>query len=80
MSSIYFCNIYITLLYLFGHGFYKSLSFMCVGNLIQSSNNYQDFRKMGNYSYYNIFEFFLFICILNLGSLPFFLIFLLNIF
>lgn len=73
MSSIYFCNIYITLLYLFGHGFYKSLSFMCVGNLIQSSNNYQDFRKMGNYSYYNIFEFFfLFICILNLGSLPFF--------
>ena len=73
MTSLYFTNPYITILYLYGHGFYKSLSFMCVGNLIQNSFNYQDVRKMGNYLFYNIFEFFfLFICVFNLSSLPFF--------
>ena len=73
MVSIYFSNPLVTILYLYGHGFYKSLSFMCVGNLIQSANNYQDLRKMGNLYFYSIFEFFfLTVCIFNLSSLPFF--------
>ena len=74
MVSLYLSNNYITLLYLYGHGFYKSLSFMCVGNLIQSSFNYQDYRKMGNFQKIYVFEFFfLFICIFNLSGFPFFL-------
>jgi len=74
MTSIYFCNSYITIMYLYGHGFYKSLSFMCAGNLIQSSSNYQDFRRMGAFNKYYVFEFFfLFICIFNLSSYPFFI-------
>ena len=74
MVSILSFNPTITLLYLFGHGFFKSLNFMCVGNLISYSNNYQDYRRMGGLYVYLVFEFFtLFICVLNLGSLPFFL-------
>jgi NADH:ubiquinone oxidoreductase subunit 5 (subunit L)/multisubunit Na+/H+ antiporter MnhA subunit len=74
MVSLMSFNPTITLLYLFGHGFFKSLNFMCIGNLINYVNNYQDFRKMGGINIFLLFEFFvLFICILNLGSLPFFL-------
>lgn len=73
MFSVGLFNPYITILYLYGHGFYKSLCFMVVGNLIHFSNNYQDFRKMGNYQYYFIFEYFFFlVSIFNLSSLPFF--------
>lgn len=73
MVSLYFSNPYITILYLYGHGFYKALSFMCVGNLVQGAYNYQDLRRMGGFLYYNVFEFFgLFVCIFNLSSLPFF--------
>lgn len=74
MVSLMSFNPTITLLYLFGHGFFKSLNFMCVGNLIGYVGNYQDYRKMGNLNLFLIFEFcVLFVCILNLGSLPFFL-------
>ena len=30
-------NVYILIFYLYVHGFFKSLSFMCVGNIIKSS-------------------------------------------
>lgn len=74
MVSLYYANAYVTLIYLMGHGFYKSLSFMCVGNIIQFNNNYQDFRRSGNYANRAIFEFFtLFICIFNLSGFPFFI-------
>jgi len=35
------------ILYLYVHGFFKAAVFMCVGNVIRISKNYQDFRKMG---------------------------------
>jgi len=73
MVSVYYTNIYITLIYLFGHGFYKSLSFMCVGNIIQHNYNYQDFRKSGLFIKRAVFEsLILFICIFNLSGFPFF--------
>lgn len=74
MVSIGLFNPFISILYLFGHGFYKSLNFICCGNLIQHANNYQDFRKMGGFSFYYVSEFlFFFVCIFNLSSFPFFL-------
>jgi len=36
-----------TILYLYVHGFFKACTFMCVGNVIRISKNYQDFRRMG---------------------------------
>lgn len=36
-----------TLLYLYVHGFFKASSFLCVGNVIRFSKNYQDSRRMG---------------------------------
>ncbi len=73
MVSIGLFNPFVSILYLFGHGFYKSLNFICCGNLIQHANNYQDFRKMGGFSFYHVTEFLFFsICIFNLSSFPFF--------
>lgn len=72
MVSILLFNPTITILYLIGHGLFKSASFMCVGNLIQVNNNYQDSRVWGNHSLVYFFEFFtLLLCIINLGGLPF---------
>ena len=72
MVSITMFNPLITLLYLIGHGIFKSASFMCVGNLIQINSNYQDSRVWGNYSLYLYVEFFwLTLCITNLSGLPF---------
>ena len=36
------------ILYLYVHGFFKAGVFMCVGNVIRISRNYQDFRRMGS--------------------------------
>lgn len=36
-----------TILYLYVHGFFKAAVFLCAGNIIRFSRNYQDFRKMG---------------------------------
>ena len=59
-------------LYLYVHGFFKAAVFMCIGNVIRISKNYQDFRRMGLYYKYLPFECFCsFICLLNLGGLPF---------
>jgi len=72
MVSLLLFNPLITLLYLIGHGLFKSASFMCVGNLIQANNNYQDSRVWGNQSNYHLFEFYtLLFCILNLSGFPF---------
>ena len=38
-----------TVLYLYIHGFFKAAVFLCVGNIIRFSRNYQDFRKMGGF-------------------------------
>jgi NADH:ubiquinone oxidoreductase subunit 5 (subunit L)/multisubunit Na+/H+ antiporter MnhA subunit len=38
-----------TLIYLYIHGFFKASSFMCVGNIIRFSKNYQDLRRMGGF-------------------------------
>lgn len=74
MLSLTLNNSYITIFYLYGHGLFKSLSFMVVGNLIQFSNNYQDSRRMGGFIFKYLYEFFfLIICLLNLSSFPFFL-------
>jgi NADH-quinone oxidoreductase subunit L len=37
-----------TILYLYIHGFFKAAVFLCAGNIIRFSRNYQDFRKMGS--------------------------------
>lgn len=71
MFSVVFLNPYFSIFYLFVHGFFKSLSFMCVGNLIQYAGNYQDVSKMGGMGRIYIFELLLLvICLLNLSGLP----------
>jgi NADH:ubiquinone oxidoreductase subunit 5 (subunit L)/multisubunit Na+/H+ antiporter MnhA subunit len=60
-----------TLFYLYVHGFFKAGSFLCVGNIIRFSKNYQDFRKTGSLYKYLPFECFLIGSgLLNLGGLP----------
>ena len=39
----------VTLFYLYVHGFFKACVFLCIGNVIRFSNNYQDLRRMGMY-------------------------------
>lgn len=61
-----------TILYLYIHGFFKAAVFLCVGNIIRFSRNYQDFRRMGGFWKYLPFECFSsFICLINLCGLPF---------
>ena len=52
------------ILYLYVHGFFKASVFMCVGNVLRMSKNYQDFRKMGLFYKYLPFECFAsFVCL-----------------
>lgn len=61
-----------TILYLYIHGFFKASVFLCAGNIIRFSRNYQDFKKMGSFWKYLPFECFCsFICLINLSGLPF---------
>ena len=61
-----------TILYLYIHGFFKASVFLCAGNIIRFSRNYQDFRRMGGYWKYLPFECFCsFLCLINLSGLPF---------
>ena len=69
MTISYLNNIYILILYLYVHGFFKSLSFMCVGNLIKTSLNIQDYRFMGQKYQIHKFEyFFLNFSLMNLSG------------
>lgn len=69
------CSTYVneyTIIYLYVHGFFKASVFLCVGNIIRFSRNYQDFRYMGGYYRYLPFECYMsFICLFNLAGLPF---------
>jgi NADH:ubiquinone oxidoreductase subunit 5 (subunit L)/multisubunit Na+/H+ antiporter MnhA subunit len=61
-----------TIIYLYVHGFFKASVFLCVGNVIRFSKNYQDFRYMGGFYKYLPFDCILsFICLFNLAGLPF---------
>lgn len=76
MYSITLFRPEITIFYLFAHGFFKSLNFLCVGNFVQYANNYQDISRMGGFSNSYRFEsFFLFVSAFNLSSAPLFLAF-----
>jgi NADH:ubiquinone oxidoreductase subunit 5 (subunit L)/multisubunit Na+/H+ antiporter MnhA subunit len=66
-----FINEY-TIIYLYVHGFFKASVFLCVGNVIRFSKNYQDFRYMGGFYKFLPFDCILsFICLFNLAGLPF---------
>nr|YP_004841737.1 NADH dehydrogenase subunit 5 [Ichthyophthirius multifiliis]AEL89279.1 NADH dehydrogenase subunit 5 [Ichthyophthirius multifiliis] len=59
------------ILYLYVHGFFKAATFLCVGNVNRFSKNNQDFKLMGYYYKFLPFECFtIFICLLNLSSIP----------
>lgn len=72
---IYLCsfgNFKYVLIYLFIHGLFKAISFLCIGNIIRFSKNYQDIRRMGFfYKYLPLEFFFLNVSLLNLSGLPF---------
>jgi NADH:ubiquinone oxidoreductase subunit 5 (subunit L)/multisubunit Na+/H+ antiporter MnhA subunit len=76
MFSVLMHQPYVTLFYLFAHGFFKSLNFMCVGNFIQHSNNYQDVSRMGRFFTVLSFERNVFaVTLFNLSSAPMFFCF-----
>lgn len=76
MFSILMHQPYVTVFYLFAHGFFKSINFMCVGNFIQAANNYQDTSRMGRFFALFKFEFYFFaITLFNLSSGPLFFCF-----
>jgi NADH:ubiquinone oxidoreductase subunit 5 (subunit L)/multisubunit Na+/H+ antiporter MnhA subunit len=61
-----------TLFYLYVHGFFKAGVFLCVGNIIRFSTNYQDFRRMGGFYKYLPFECCLIaVGLFNLSGIPF---------
>lgn len=69
--TIYLNNINLTLLYLYLHGFFKALTFFCVGNLVKIAKGSQDTRKMGAlYSLIPADSVLLIFCCINLGGLP----------
>lgn len=60
------------ILYLYVHGFFKAILFMCVGNILRLTNGYQDFRRMGGFFKYLPFEYYCsVVCVFNLAGLPF---------
>ena len=60
------------IMYLYVHGFFKAIIFMCVGNVLRISQNYQDYRRMGNLFKYLPFEYYcMLISLANLAGLPF---------
>jgi len=65
-------NIYLTITYLYLHGFFKALTFFCLGNFVKVSRGYQDSRKMGQlFSILPIESVLFLVCSINLGALPF---------
>jgi NADH-quinone oxidoreductase subunit L len=60
------------IIYLYVHGFFKAIMFMCMGHVIRFANNYQDMRRMGGFYKYLPFEAMLsFIGLINLGGVSF---------
>lgn len=67
-------NLFVLVLYLHLHGWFKSYSFMSAGNIISKYLGYQDYRRMGGSIGFNTLEILvLVISISCLGGLPFFL-------
>lgn len=65
-------NLYLSITYLYLHGFFKALTFFCIGNLVKVSKGYQDTRKMGQlFAILPIESILLVVCSINLGALPF---------
>lgn len=65
-------NLYLSITYLYLHGFFKALTFFCVGNLVKVSKGYQDTRKMGQlFAVLPVESILLVVCSINLGALPF---------
>jgi NADH:ubiquinone oxidoreductase subunit 5 (subunit L)/multisubunit Na+/H+ antiporter MnhA subunit len=65
-------NMYLTITYLYLHGFFKALTFFSLGNLVKVSKGYQDTRKMGQlFLLLPIESILLLFCAVNLGALPF---------
>lgn len=81
-------NFSLSMLYLYLHGFFKAMTFFCVGNLVRYANGSQDCRRMGALlSALPIEAVLISVCAFNLGALPltvgymykhFFQVFLLN--
>jgi NADH:ubiquinone oxidoreductase subunit 5 (subunit L)/multisubunit Na+/H+ antiporter MnhA subunit len=70
--TVYLLNVELTLLYLYLHGFFKALTFFCIGNLVKVARGHQDTRKMGQFAnLLPIESVILVVCCLNLGGLPF---------
>ena len=65
-------NLYLTIIYLYLHGFFKALTFFVVGNFVKISKSYQDVRRMGQlYLILPIESVLLVFCSANLAALPF---------
>jgi len=65
-------NLYLSLTYLYLHGFFKALTFFCVGNIVKTARGYQDTRRMGQiFMILPVESLLLIVCAINLGALPF---------
>jgi NADH:ubiquinone oxidoreductase subunit 5 (subunit L)/multisubunit Na+/H+ antiporter MnhA subunit len=65
-----FCFEYV-MLYLYVHGFFKASTFLSVGNILRFGRT-QDYRRMGMFSKYLVFDSYaVFVGLLNLAGLPF---------
>lgn len=72
MFLTFFKNPDLVIIYLYVHGFFKAIIFMCTGHIIRFANNYQDMRRMGGFYKYLPFEAMLsFIALWNLGGIAF---------
>lgn len=72
MFLTFFKNPDIVIIYLYVHGFFKAIMFMCTGHIIRFANNYQDMRRMGGFYKYLPFEASMsFIALWNLSGLAF---------
>jgi len=72
MFLTFFKNPDIVIIYLYTHGLFKALIFMCMGHVIRFANNYQDMRRMGGFYKYLPFEANVsLVCLANLGGVSF---------
>ncbi len=72
MFLTFFKNPDVVIIYLYVHGFFKAIIFMCMGHVIRFANNHQDMRRMGGFYKYLPFEAFMsFIALTNLAGVSF---------